>query len=278
MKQIDQILKSKHNDRAFTLDVRWKISEYHKPAILFVHGFKGFKDWGPFNVMANYFAQAGFVFAKMNLSHNGTTVEHPLDFADLEAFGHNNFSIELDDVEVAIDYLTTAAQKIPIDASSIYLIGHSRGGGLVLLKAREDRRVKKVCTWAAVSDYVDFLSKNTDVEKWKTEGVKYIWNGRTKQDMPLYYQIFEDLQANLERFDILKAASELQQPLLVVHGMDDETVRLKSAQQIHAQKADSQLFLVPEGTHTFGGYHPYDKTELVEPLKAVVDKTISFFK
>ena len=50
--------------------------------------------------MADRFADAGFVFVKFNLSHNGTTIEHPIDFVDLEAFGNNNFAKELDDLGV----------------------------------------------------------------------------------------------------------------------------------------------------------------------------------
>ena len=39
---------------------------YHNPKIvskalvLFVHGFKGFKDWGPWELMSEYFVQAGY--------------------------------------------------------------------------------------------------------------------------------------------------------------------------------------------------------------------------
>lgn len=277
MKQFNQILRSSNHDRPFALDIRWEeTGGGQRPVVLFVHGFKGFKDWGPFNVMADYFAKQGMVFAKLNLSHNGTTIDIPIDFPDLEAFGNNNFSIELDDIGVAIDFLCDAPVEIPVDPSKLFLIGHSRGGGLVLLKAREDERVKKVSTWAAVSDYQAFLSV-VDVNEWKESGVRYIYNGRTKQDMPMYYQIYEDLMANLDRLDILSAVKSLQQPLLIVHGLDDETVPLKSAQQLHTSKADSQLYLVPKGSHTFGGYHPYDKLELIEPLKEVVDKTIGFF-
>lgn len=277
MQQHQQVLQSKHNNRPFALDIRWEMGQSPQPVILFIHGFKGFKDWGPFNLMADTFAKAGFVFAKMNLSHNGTTIEQPIDFPDLEAFGHNNFSIELDDIGVALDFLSTPKSNIPINTEEIYLIGHSRGGGLVLLKAAEDHRVKKVCTWAAVSDYQQFLTV-PNMEEWKEKGVRYIWNGRTKQDMPLYYQIYENYLANTARLNILDALRKIKQSLLVIHGMDDETVSLNAAQQIHKQKADSQLFLVPKGTHTFSGYHPYTDNDLIEPLKSVVEKTIVFFQ
>ena len=140
-------LKSK-TGRPFLCDVRHVENNKKKPVILFVHGFKGFKDWGHFNRIADFFANKGFTYVKLNLSHNGTTPESPIDFVDLDAFGNNNFSIELDDIGILIDHLFSDNSIIPkneIDLEKLYLIGHSRGGGLVLLKTAEDERVKKNC-------------------------------------------------------------------------------------------------------------------------------------
>ena len=62
-----------------------------KNLVVFCHGFKGFKDWGPFNTMAKSFANENFFFLKFNFSHNGTSVDDPCNFIDLESFGNNNF-------------------------------------------------------------------------------------------------------------------------------------------------------------------------------------------
>ena len=37
--------------------------------------------------MAEAFAKAGYFFVKFNFSHNGTTIDDPDNFGDLEAFG-----------------------------------------------------------------------------------------------------------------------------------------------------------------------------------------------
>ena len=39
--------------------------------VVFCHGFKGFKDWGAWHLVAEKFAQDGFIFLKFNFSHNG---------------------------------------------------------------------------------------------------------------------------------------------------------------------------------------------------------------
>ena len=149
------ILESMHNHKHMLADIRYEVNGIKKPIIFFIHGFKGFKDWGHFNLIADYFADNGFVYSKINLSHNGTTLDKPEDFADLEAFGNNNFSIELDDIGVMIDLLQSEENPVPeqeIDKNTIYMTGHSRGGGLVILKAAEDPRIKGIVTWAAISD------------------------------------------------------------------------------------------------------------------------------
>ena len=87
------------------IDIFFKPDNKPKPIIIFCHGFKGFKDWGAFNNMGVYFADNNFVYVKFNFSHNGIKVESLENFTDLDAFGKNNFSIELDDLDNVINWL-----------------------------------------------------------------------------------------------------------------------------------------------------------------------------
>ena len=81
-------------------------------------------------------------------------MSQPIDFPDLEAFAENNYSKELDDLSCVIDWAQKAYQtNSVIDVHTIVLIGHSRGGGIVTIKASEDIRIKKLITLAGVSDY-----------------------------------------------------------------------------------------------------------------------------
>ncbi|MEN7548896.1 alpha/beta fold hydrolase [Rapidithrix thailandica] len=271
------ILTSLHHQRPMLVDACWQV-DAPAPVVIFVHGFKGFKDWGAWQLVAEQCAAQEVNFVKVNLSHNGTTPEQPLDFADLEAFGNNNFCIELDDIQVLIDYLFDHAEQFPtFDLDKIYLIGHSRGGGLVLLKAREDSRIRKVATWASIST-VEHIIKTDELAGWKEKGVYYIYNGRTKQNMPLYYQLAENFLANRERLSIENAVRALEIPYLIVHGTADESVRIDSARQLKDWASGARLLEVTGAGHTFGAYHPYDQPQLPAHLQVVVDKTLSFFK
>ena len=144
----------RENKKPIVYDVYYNENQKPKPVVIFCHGYKGFKDWGAWHLVAEAFAKAGFFFIKFNFSHNGGTVDEPIDFPDLEAFAENNYTKELDDLETVIEFFaTTKHYMLEADVKNISLIGHSRGGGIALIKAQENDKVKKVITWAGVSDY-----------------------------------------------------------------------------------------------------------------------------
>lgn len=273
-------LRSPHHDKPIAYDVRYVPDGSRKPVIIFVHGFKGFKDWGYFNQLADTFARAGFVYLKLNLSHNGTSPEHPTDFVDLEAFGQNNFSKEMNDLGIVIDHLSSPTFNFDsqeIDTDRLFLIGHSRGGSLVILKGYEDARVKAVVTLAAVSDLAQRWPDDA-LAIWKKEGVQHIQNSRTGQSMPLYYQIVEDYYAHQTRFDVPQATKNLGKPLLTFHGSDDETVPVQAARDIQQWNGTAQVKVIDGANHVFGGKHPYDEDQLPKDVQTIVGTTVAFLK
>lgn len=259
------------------VDATYQETGRPKPVVVFSHGFKGFKDWGHFNLVAETFAQAGFVFIKFNFSHNGTTPEQPLDFADLEAFGHNNFSIELDDLGTVIDWtLSDRNLSTEIDPLRVYLLGHSRGGGISILKAGEDPRIKLLATWASVAEFGRFWEPEV-VAQWKKDGVMYIDNSRTKQQMPMYYSSYENFYANQTRLDIPAAMERLSIPTLIVHGDNDVVVPFAAGEKLTSLNPHASLLPIPGGDHAFGAKHPWAERSLPEPSASVVRATVGFF-
>lgn len=273
------ILQSKHK-RPFLADVYYSNNLTKKPVVVFCHGFKGFKDWGAFDLVADKFAEEGFVFVKFSFSHNGTTIDHPVDFVDLEAFGNDNISIELDDLEVVIDWI--CSDEFPVadrecDKEQLFLCGHSRGGGISILKAREDSRVKKLCTWGSVNEIGKYW-KQDEMEKIKRDGVIFIPNLRTNQMMPIKWQMYEDYFANIDRLFIPDAVRQLQIPFKIIHGAKDETVPVSAAIEMHEWNKNSELLIIENGNHNFGAKHPWLGSTLPDDLQTVVNETIAFFK
>ncbi|MEO9968007.1 MAG: dienelactone hydrolase [Reichenbachiella sp.] len=272
------VLTSRQHQRSIGVDFRFIADGRPKPVVLFVHGFKGFKDAMHFNALADTIATAGSVYVKMNLSHNGVTPEHPLDFVDLEAFANNNFSIEMDDIDVVLDYIQNQGLDIPrheINIDEIYLIGHSRGGAVSILKACEDPRIKKLVTWAAVPDLGAFWTKDF-LASWKQNRVVYIKNARTLQDMPLNYQIVEDFEANSERFNIGSQLTKLNIPFMAIHGSEDETVAVESLLMFKSFYPEVIRKKIEGAGHTFGGKHPWTEPSLPDHSQQLAEQTIDF--
>jgi len=274
----NQVIKGIHNKPILT-DVYYNETKTKKPIVIFAHGYKGYKDWGAWNLVAKAFADNGFVFIKFNFSHNGGTVAQPIDFPDLEAFGHNNFIKELDDLQSVIDWVFNNKDfQQEADRSNLTLIGHSRGGGIVTIKAQEEKRVSCVITWASVSDYGSRFPTGELLEVWRKKGVSFIENGRTKQQMPHYFQFHQNFIDNKERLNIKRAVQNLNKPHLIIHGQADETVKLQEAQNIHKWNPKSELYIVKNANHTFGSKHPWESQELPQELNDATQKTIAFIK
>lgn len=265
-------------NRPILIDTFIPQTEHPMPVVIFCHGYKGFKDWGGWNLMATAFYNAGIALVKFNFSHNGGTVEQPIDFPDLEAFAQNNYSIEMNDLELVLDWVAKSLSKSTrIDLSQICLLGHSRGGGIATLMAAQDKRIKKLITLAAVSDFrARFLEGSPYFAQWKKEGITYVENSRTKQQLPHYFQFYKDFIANQAQLTIKLWAEQLIQPHLIIHGTADPTIPVKEAAALHAWSPTSELFLIPQADHVFGMQHPWNKTELPEHMRQVVAKAIGF--
>lgn len=261
--------------KPINLDITFNKNGKEKPVLIFCHGFKGFKDWGHFNLIAEAFANHDFTFVKFNFSYNGTTTEHLTDFADLEAFGDNNFSIELDDLGLVIDYMKENAAFYEGNHDHLFLMGHSRGGGIAILKASRDKRIKKLVTWASVKDAADFFSTQ-DLEVWQKSGKVFTFNSRTKQNMPLNFQFYENYYTNKEQLDIPKAAACLNIPWLILHGSNDTSVPFATGEQLHQWNSGSKWILIDHADHTFGGKQPYTESDLPADTKTAVRETIHF--
>jgi len=241
--------------------------------IIFSHGFKGFKDWGPFNKIAEHFAYNGFIFVKFNFSHNGTSIENPSDFVDLDAFGNNNFCLELDDLGLVINWV-----EDNFSSSKITLFGHSRGGAISILKSNEDNRVSKIVSWASPSDFLAKLPAYGKAETWQELNVIYIHNARTKQKMPLYYQFYENCLENIDRLNIKHVLSNIIIPHLHIHGDADPTVLVDEAYNIKNWSSNTHLHIVKEANHVFNAFHPYDLDEFPKNLMEAIDTTVTFLK
>lgn len=267
------------NDKPIIVDTFFSETQKNQPIVIFCHGYKGFKDWGAWNIMAKQIAQAGFCFVKFNFSHNGGTLEDPIDFPDLEAFGNNNYTKELDDLNAVLNWVEHTFENNPaVNTSEMYLIGHSRGGGISILKTAEDSRIKKLICLASVSDFESRFGSQDAIDQWKKDGVKYVLNGRTKQQMPHFYQFYEDFKANQDRLNIENASRKISIPQLIIHGAADTSVKSDEAYALHQWNPNSELQIIENADHVFNIRHPWEKEEPSIAFNEAITLMIDFLR
>jgi uncharacterized protein len=252
------------------IDVRSGGRAMPRPAVIVVHGFKGFKDWGLWPTLAERIARAGLSAVTLNLSGSG--VDDNGEFVHAERFGHNTFSAELQDLRRVADTLH-AGQLGVATPTAVGILGHSRGGGIAVLHTAADPLVRALVTWAAISTVERWAEPQRAT--WRAAGVNEVKNARTGQVLPLYTDVLDDIERNAPALDIPAAARRITAPWLIVHGTEDEAVALQEGERL-AAAAPSARFVPVEGAgHTFGAVHPWQgATPALEQLE---DLTLTFF-
>jgi dienelactone hydrolase len=258
------------------IDVRAAGRDSARPAIVVVHGWKGFKDWGMFPPLAERLARAGFATVTFNLSGSGVDDRGELVWP--ERFGRDTFTAELRDLATVIEALVRGELGVA-PPSSLGVVGHSRGGGVAVLQAANDPRVRALVTWSAISS-VERWSPHA-VAEWRESGEMEVVNARTGQRLQLTTEILDDVERNaVGSLDILGAATRVAVPWLIVHGTEDETVSHKEAEALRAAStlAATRLLSVDGAGHTFGAGHPWDsKLHDTPALRRVFDMTLAWF-
>jgi dienelactone hydrolase len=253
------------------IDVRAGGRGSSRPAVLVLHGFKGFKDWGMFPHLAERLALAGFTAVSPNLSGSG--VDDAGEFSLPDRFGHNTFSAELQDTGRVINSLLQGELGVPTP-SSLGLVGHSRGGGIAVLHAARDPRIRALVTWSAISRVERWPQDH--LTSWRATGHTEIKNARTGQILPLYTDVLDDIEQNAESLNIEAAAGRIRVPWLIIHSTEDESVGFSEAEALKAAspRKQTRILAIERSGHTFGATHPWRSS--TTQLDTVFDATVEW--
>ena len=245
------------------------------PCLIFVHGFKGFKDWGFGPYIGDYFAKIGFFILTFNFSHNGVG-ESLTEFIELEKFANNTFSLEISELSELISAYLTGYFGLT-ENKKIGLLGHSRGGAISILTAIKRNEVNAVALWSSVSKLDRYSDRQK--EKWRKNGVFEVFNKRTRQSMKLNIALLNDIEKNKEgTLNIEKAIKNFNRPLFIAHSDQDLAVPIKEAEQIYnwSNKELTEFFKVPESGHTFNIKHPFEGSN--PKFEELLNRTKKFYK
>lgn len=242
------------------------------PCLIFVHGFKGFKDWGFFPYTAKHFADKGFFVLSFNFSHNGVD-DDGFEFNRLDKFAKNMVSLEVSELVQVINAYKNGFFSNDVNGK-IGLLGHSRGGAVALLSSLVEK-VDAYIVWASV----DKLDRYTDRQKieWKKKGFVEALNSRTNQMMRMDVTLLDDIETNKDgSLSIEKAVKKLKKPLLILHGTEDLTVPIEEGEQIYnwSDKSITKFEKLTTCGHTFDIVHPFEGSN--KKFDLVISKTQDF--
>jgi dienelactone hydrolase len=246
--------------------------ENYKYVLIYVHGFKGFKDWGFVPYFAEKFAKMGIYVITFNFSLNGIG-ENLLEFTEIDKFAKNTFSREVFELEFLLKmYKEGFFGKT--DSKKLTLLGHSRGGAIAAFCGDNDI-VDKVALWAAIAKLDRYTERQKEI--WRKDGYFEIINTRTNQMMRLNVSLLDDIEANKnDRFSMQKAIAKLNKPLLIAHGSNDLTVPIEEGYLLYnwSNQNYSKFITVDKGSHTFDITHPFSGTN--DKFEFLLNETFNF--
>jgi acetyl esterase/lipase len=181
--------------------------------------------------------------------------------ADYRLSGEATFPAQVDDAELALDWIAAHATEHGLDADRVVLWGGSAGGTLAALLAfRHPTRIRGVIDWYGVSDLLDMAKHTPDAAGTSRED---LWLGAPVASIP----------------EVAIAASPARgvvpdsPPFLLAHGLDDTDVPPAQSESLaaalHAAGVDAELHLIPNAGHFWR-----DATE--EVTDQLFDQAIDF--
>ncbi len=268
-------LTNLHGD-TIRLDVRYTENGTKKPIIIICHSFMAFKNWGFFPYLAECFVKAGYVSVSFNFSLNGVIADGSR-ITDFEAFARNTFSCELKDLNTVVNACCNGTITGTIgDAERIGIVGHSRGGGIAIIQTATDKRIKALTTLSTISTF-DRWREHQKIE-WRKHGYLALARDSTISPLRMGIGLLNDFETNSERLNILRSASAITCPWLIVHGKTDVTVQVKEAEALYnaSNKTTTQLSLFEHIGHLYNATSPNE--DQYRTLNTIVEPSIQFFK
>ena len=195
------------------------------PALVVMHGWGGNAEL--MLPLAAPLHERGYALLLVDARCHGQSDED--NFASLPRFA--------EDIEAALAWL---AGQPEVDAARLGVIGHSVGAGAALLAASRRRDLRAVVSLAA------FAHPAAMMRRWLASKRIPHW--------PVGAYILAYVQRVIGfRFDDIAPCHTIARvtcPVLLVHGLEDDTVPVEEARQIHAARPSDavELLLVP-GSH-----------------------------
>ena len=95
--------------------------------------------------------------------------------------------------------------------------------------------------------------------------------------MPARYSQYQDFLKHEISLSIQAACEEINKPVLVIHGDQDESVKLEEGLEL-ASWLQVPLTIIENANHTFGATHPWKSENMPRELVTVCSEIVNFIR
>ena len=218
--------------------------------IVMSHGFTGDKtEWGYFDRVAEELNEAGYNVLAFDFAGSGESDDEPL-----------RIDKQVEDLECAIEYL----ESREIDKIGLY--GHSQGG-LVSLQNYNESIATIFLTSPVTDSMPDYRRMRLDEQQREEVREKGYWIKEREKGPREKIVIDEEIIEEKESVKQSQLLSDVNCPVKIVHGNEDEVVPLESSQSAVERLEESELRVI-EGLD-----HSYD-----DKLDEVAEEAVNWFE
>jgi len=222
------------------------------PAIILCHGFSGSKTTPRgylFPRISRELCKKGFIVLRFDFRGCGDSEGKSEDYS---------YKTQLEDLGTGLDFL----EKNPkVDKNRIGVLGHSVAGATVVIKAKEDERIKCLVCLASNVFLKERLSDD-EIKNIKRNGFFY----NEERGLKVGIKFWKDI----ERIDnTINYVTEINVPILIVHGNADEVIPYSESKELYKNANEpKKLDIIKEANHSF---------TVENHRKKVINSTIEWF-
>lgn len=241
------------------------------PAIIFVHGFRASKDWGPFPYICNRLAASGFIVLSFTFGPADRATHGGAAPGTILA---KTIARDLRELATVVDQVRSGT-LLGHTPTSLGLLGHSRGGGLALLLGSRRPDIDAIATWGTVSVFDRLTQRQKAMIR--RNGAINMSSADRAGGISIGIDVLDDLEQNRIDYDLFAAVQRFARPLLVLHGDLDLVVRVEEAERLvqRAGRESAMLAIIPQANHYFGAVDPFAET--TPQIEQAIEITTRFF-
>ncbi|XP_010503363.1 PREDICTED: uncharacterized protein LOC104780562 [Camelina sativa] len=224
--------------------------------VVLCHGFRSNKNNQIMNNVAAAIEKEGISAFRFDFSGNGESEG---------SFYYGNYSHEADDLRSVIQYFSKMNRVVPI------ILGHSKGGDVVLLYASKYHDIRNVINLSGRYDLKKGIKERLGedfLERIKQQGFIDVGDGKSGYRVT-EESLTEKLNTNMHEA-CLKIDKECR--VLTVHGSGDEVIPVEDAKEFAKIIPNHKLEIVEGANHCYTENQSQLVSAVMEFIKTVIVK------